>query len=91
MKITSVYLSLVSADFMNSVRAMQFVQNDLYSVDVNVEVDDRYKTSMNQIIIDKLHYSMGDEVEVRVHPVDEIKKDKSGKFRFVINSVGIIK
>ena len=33
-RITSVYLSLVSGDFMNSVRAMQFVQNDLYSIDV---------------------------------------------------------
>lgn len=86
-KVTSVYLSLVSEDFVNSVKAMQFVQNDLYSIDVYVEVDKHYKTSMNKIIIDKLHYTMGDEVEIRVHLVKEIEKDPSGKFRFVVNNI----
>ncbi len=86
-RITSVYLSLVSSEFLNSVKAMQFVQNDLYSIDVYVETDERYRSEMNQIIIDKLHYSMGEEVEVRVHRVDEIEKDKSGKFRFIKNNI----
>ena len=86
-KMTSVYLSLVSEDFHNCMKAMQFVQNDLYSIDVYIEVDDNYDKSMNKIIIDKLHYSMGNAVNIRVHPVDEIEKDKSGKFRFIINNL----
>lgn len=86
-KVTAVYLSLVSGDFLNSVKAMQFIQNDFSSIDVYVEADDSYNNEMNQIIIDKLHYTLGRSMDVRVHVVDEIKKDKSGKFRFIINNV----
>lgn len=86
-KVTAVYLSLVSGDFLNSVKAMQFVQNDSLSIDVYVEADASYTKDMNQIIIDKLHYTLGSKMDVRVHVVDEIEKDKSGKFRFIINNV----
>lgn len=86
-KVTAVYLSLVSGDFLNSMRAMQFVQNDFTSIDVYIETDDAYTEDMRQIIIDKLHYSLGSKMNVRVHVVDEIAKDKSGKFRFIINNV----
>lgn len=86
-KVTAVYLSLVSGDFLNSMKAMQFVQNDFTSVDVYIETDDAYTEDMKQIIIDKLHYSLGIKMEIRVHIVDEIKKDKSGKFKFIINNV----
>ncbi len=85
-KVTAVYLSLVSGDFLNSVKAMQFIQNDFTSIDVYVEADCSYKEDMNQIIIDKLHYTLGSKMDVRVHIVDEIQKDKSGKFRFIINN-----
>lgn len=86
-KITSVYLSLVSGEFLNCMKAMQFVQNDLYSIDVYIETDERYNPEMDQIIIDKLHYSMGSEVEVRVHRVEEIERDPSGKFKFIKNNI----
>ncbi len=86
-KVTSVYLSLVSGDFLNSMKAMQFIQNDFTSLDVYIEIDSAYSKEMDQIIIDKLHYTLGDKMDIRVHVVDEIKKDKSGKFRFIINNV----
>ena len=86
-KITSVYVSMISADFLNSIRAMQFVQNEPDRVDVNLEVDERYKPEMAQIFVDKLHYSMGEKMRIFVHVVDEIKKDPSGKFRLIINNV----
>ena len=86
-RITSVYLSLVSEDFHNCMKSMQFVQNNINSIDVYLETDRRYQSYMDQIIIDKLHYYMGDEVDVRVHPVKEIEKDPSGKYRFIINNL----
>lgn len=86
-KFTAIYLSLVSGEFNNCMKAMQFVQNDLYAVDVNIATDDSYRPEMDQIIIDKLHYSLGEEVEIRVHRMDEIPKDPSGKFRFIINNI----
>ena len=88
-KVTSVYLSLVSGDFLNSMKAMQFIQNDFTSLDVYIETDSAYSKEMDQIIIDKLHYTLGDKMDIRVHVVDKIKKDKSGKFRFIINNVEI--
>ena len=87
-KFTSIYLSLVSGDFANCMKAMQFVQNEPAAVDVYLETDENYRPEMDQIIIDKLHYSLGEEMEIRIHPVREIEKDKSGKFRFVINNLG---
>ena len=86
-KFTSIYLSLVSGEFMNCMKAMQFVQNELNSVDVYLETDENYDTSMNKIIEDKLHYSMGPEMIIRIHHVDQIEKDKSGKFRFIIRNI----
>lgn len=86
-KFTSIYLSLVSADFMNSVKNMQFVQNDADSVDVYLETDDSYREEMNRTILSKLHYSLGADMEIRIHRVDSIEKDPSGKFRFIINRV----
>ena len=86
-KFSAIYMSLVSGEFHNCMKAMQFVQNDLHAVDVNIETDDAYDPGMDQIIIDKLHYSLGDEVEIRIHRLDEIPKDPSGKFRFIINNV----
>ena len=86
-RFTSIYLSLVSADFMNSVKKMQFVQNDIDSVDIYLETDSTYQEKMNKIILSKLHYSLGDDMEIRIHRVDNIAKDPSGKFRFVINRI----
>ncbi len=86
-RFTAIYLSLVSGEFNNCMKAMQFIQNDLYAVDVNIATDDSYRPEMDQIIIDKLHYSLGEEVEIRIHRMDEIPKDPSGKFRFIINNI----
>lgn len=86
-KFTSIYMSLVSGEFCNSMKAMQFVQNHANSVDVYLETDENYKPEMNKIIEDKLHYSLGNSMVIRIHTVDEIKKDPSGKFRLIINNL----
>lgn len=84
---TSIYMSLVSADFANSVKLMQFVQNDLDSIDVYLETDENYKKEMNRIIEDKLHYSLGEDMQIRIHCVDHLTKDASGKLRLIVNNV----
>lgn len=86
-RFTSIYMSLVSGEFSNCMKAMQFVQNEIDSLDVYLEVDDNYKESMNKIIEDKLHYSLGEKMKIRIHVVDSIKKEKSGKFRLIINNI----
>ncbi|MGN1443038.1 MAG: phenylacetate--CoA ligase family protein [Acutalibacteraceae bacterium] len=86
-RFTSVYLSLVSGDFLNSVKSMQFVQNSLDTIDIYVCADNNYiDEQMNKIITDKLHYSMGDDMNFVIHRVDDIPKDPSGKYRLIINN-----
>ena len=86
-RFTSIYMSLVSEEFLNSIRAMQFVQNEIDTLDVYLETDENYMPEMNKIIEDKLHYSLGEKMRIFVHVVDEIQKDPSGKFRLIINNV----
>lgn len=86
-KMTAIYLSLVSAEFDNSVKAMQFIQNDADSVDVYLVTDDKYKSEMDKIILDKLNYNLGPDMTYRIHLVDELHKDPSGKCRLIINKI----
>ncbi len=86
-KFTSVYLSLVSQDFNNCVQNMQFIQNTEDSVDIYIVATDKYTSDMDDIIIGKLHYSLGEEMKLNLHHVDTLRKDPSGKFRFIINNL----
>ena len=85
-KVTSVFLSLVSEEFLNSIKEMQYIQNTIDTVDVYIVVDNNYSESMNEIILKKLHYSLGDDMEINIHIVSELHKESSGKCRFVINN-----
>ena len=87
-KFTSIYLSLVSEEFKNSVKNMQFVQNSRDKIDIYLVATDAYDDSMDDIIKAKLNYSFGDDMEFVIHKVDEIPKLDSGKYRLIINNLG---
>ena len=84
-KITAVFLSLISEEFKNTIVNMQYVQNRLNHVIVNIVPDSSYNEKINHIILQKLIYTFGEDMEIELRKVPEIKKDKSGKFKFVIN------
>lgn len=86
-KFTSVFLSLVSQDFKNCVKNMQFIQSDINSVDIYVIATEIYTDDMDDIITQKLRYSLGSEIKLRIHHTDTLQKDNSGKFRFIINNI----
>lgn len=86
-RFTSIYMSLVSGEFNNCMKGMQFVQNDLYSLDVYLAVDENYRPEMNSILEYKLRYDFGDEMEIRFHIIDEIPREPSGKVRLIVNRV----
>ncbi len=58
------WMSVVSAKFQNSVKAMQFVQNKIDEIIVFLEVDENYDSHFNEIIIDELRYRFGDEMVI---------------------------
>lgn len=84
-KFTSVLVTLVSAGFDNSIKGMQFVQEKEDEVEVRIVADDHYSEKMKQIILDKLHYSLGDQMKITIRRVKELEKDPSGKCRMILN------
>ncbi len=84
-KFTSIYMSLVSAGFSNSVKAMQFVQDRPDAVEVRLVADERYTPDMDRIILDKLHYSLGEEMHISIRRVEALERDPSGKVKLIIN------
>ncbi len=88
-RFSAIYLSLVSEEFLNSVKRMQFVQETLSEITILLEVDDRYSPNMDRIIIDKLKYSFGDDMTFSVKVVEEIPKDASGKYRLIRSNIPV--
>ncbi|MGG0249776.1 phenylacetate--CoA ligase family protein [Peribacillus frigoritolerans] len=86
-RFTAIYLSLVSEDFLNSVKRMQFIQNSVDEIQVLLEVDKTYKKEMNQIILNKLQYSFGNDMKFNLQLVHEIPRESSGKYRLIINNM----
>ena len=74
---------------LNSIKEMQYIQNTIDSVDVYIVVDENYNEQMNEIIMKKLHYSLGEDMKINIHKVDELHKESSGKCRFVINNLEV--
>ena len=87
-RVPAVFLSLVSQDFVSSIRAMQFVQDRIGELSVLLDVSDRYEASMETIIRDKLRYTFGAETLVNIRIVDHVERDASGKARLLINKIG---
>lgn len=83
----AIYFSLVSEEFDNSIRKMQFIQNKLDEVVILLEVDQNYNQSMNKIIIDKLKYSLGSDMKLQIELTDNIPIELSGKFRLIKRNI----
>lgn len=88
-RFSAIYTSLVSAEFQNSVKAMQFYQDKEDEVEVRLVTDGRYTREMDQIILYKLHYSLGEDMKITIKLVDELEKDPSGKVRPIINKLAV--
>lgn len=84
-KVRAVFLSLLSDGFKNSIIAMQFIQERLNHVIVNIVPDTEYEASVDAIVLERLIYALGDDMEIELRKIPEIQKDKSGKFKFVVN------
>ena len=64
---------------------MQFIQERLKHVIVNIVPDVGYEKVMDDIIMEKLLYTFGEDMDIELRKVLEVEKDKSGKFKFVMN------
>lgn len=87
-KISLSHLADVIKGIPNSIKKMQFVQNEkdriivLLMVDSNLFVEKHLDEIRNELI-----YRFGDKTEINIKKVKEIKREKSGKFMLIKNNL----
>ena len=73
----------------NSVIRAQFRQNRMDEVLILLEVDkNKFDETSNQGILNECAHTFGPDMKVTIQIVDEIPREKSGKFRMIKNNVG---
>lgn len=71
----------------NAVINIQFIQKNEDEIDINVVFDkEKYKPEYDKSIIDEMKNRFGNNMKFNITKLDEIKREKSGKFRFIINN-----
>jgi len=72
----------------NAVIRAQFHQNRLDEITVLLEVDKAtYKPDYDQMLLDEFRHKFGGRMQVNIQHVIEIPREKSGKFRMIVNQI----
>lgn len=72
----------------NALIKAQIIQKSMNKITILLEVDkDMYKPDYDQLLIDEFIHKFGGETEVCIKHVDEIPREKSGKYRMIKNEV----
>lgn len=66
----------------------QLIQNSINHIDLNIVCSDDFNKEQEFKFIKSLRERVGDDITVDINYVDEIEKEKSGKFRIVKNLIG---
>ena len=65
---------------------MQFVQKSKDVIDILIVVDSaRYNSEHHDSILKEMEYRFGKQMTVNIEEVDEIPREKSGKFSLIKN------
>lgn len=72
----------------NGVKCAQFIQENMNSITVKMEVDHEvFNDKHIQMIEDEIHHTFGMDMKSDLQIVDHIEREKSGKRRFIVNRV----
>ncbi|MCU4499506.1 phenylacetate--CoA ligase family protein [Acinetobacter radioresistens] len=66
---------------------LQAVQDDLHELKISIVVDSRFNANQEKIFIMSLRRMVGQNIIITLKKVDDIPKEKSGKFRIVKNNI----
>jgi len=87
-KISLSHLADVIKGMPNNIVNMQFVQNNMEEITIKLVVDkDLYKVEDEKLIFKEMIYRFGKQTKVKIEYVDEIKREKSGKFALIKNLI----
>jgi phenylacetate-CoA ligase len=89
-KITAVNMANLFKNVPNALIRAQAVQKKIGEVIVKIEVDqERYKPAYDDILRDEFVHKFGKGTKIIIEHVDEIPREKSGKFRLIKNYVSM--
>ena len=71
----------------NNVVKFQIIQSVVEEINIKMIVDKRYTESDQKIFIKNFRDRLGNKINIKINIVNDIKSEKSGKFRMVKNSI----
>lgn len=72
----------------NALIRAQAIQNEMNSITILLEVDkDSYKGKYDQLLLKEFEHKFGLNTNIAIQHVDEIPREKSGKYRLIVNNV----
>lgn len=87
-KINAVNISSLLKHIPNAFIRAQVIQDKIGEITIKLEVDQKlYKSEYDDILRDKFRYKFGNGTKIHIEHVDEIPREKSGKFRLIKNNV----
>ncbi|MDD2375990.1 MAG: phenylacetate--CoA ligase family protein [Clostridia bacterium] len=72
----------------NALVRAQVIQNKIDEINILLEVDKRlYKAEYDNLLKDEFLHKFGDKTRIVIEHLDEISREKSGKFRLIKNNI----
>lgn len=89
-KINSVNISNAVKYIPNAVKNIQFIQNFEDEIIINIVIDkERYLDKYDSEILKEMRNRFGKSMKFIINKVDEISKEKSGKYRYIKNNLKV--
>ena len=90
-KVNAANVSDLFINMANAVIRAQTIQDKMDEVKVLLEVDKKlYKSSYDEQLKEVFVRKFGNNTKIIIEHVNEIPKEKSGKFRFIKNNVNLV-
>ena len=77
----------VHSDIFDHVKAYQFYQDTLGKCDLCIVKGASYKLEDEKAILEEMSKRLGTELQIHIKYVDEIKKEKNGKFKYIVQKI----
>ena len=87
-KVSLSHLADVIKGMPSCIKKVQFVQNKLDQILLKIVVDEKdYLQKYNKLLIESLKYRFGLDTDISIHKVNDIPREKSGKYSLIKNNL----
>lgn len=77
----------VAIELVNNIKEVQIIQNKIDEIIVKVVKVEKFNKYDLNLLIDRLKERLGKKVSIKVVFVNQIKRTRAGKFRFIISNI----